>query len=118
LNRSYLYLGLGSKFWKLINQEDLLSYDSIGKSDVDLQNFAQFHQTPPARTDVFSHNHPNLYVISLSNGYFYTTTPTIQKTKTVKPLSMLNTDGRVFPILYFFFTNPSIMLPNPYVLAR
>jgi hypothetical protein len=57
----------------------------------------------------------NLYVVFLSNGYFYTTTQTIQKTKTIKPLSLINTDRRVFPILYFF-TNPSIMLLIPHFL--
>jgi hypothetical protein len=38
-----------------------------------------------------------------------------RKPKTEKPLSMINTDHRVFPIFYFF-TNPIIMLPIPHFL--
>jgi hypothetical protein len=64
----------------------LISYDSVKcivgrRVNVDLQNFLAISPPKPETDHVFHHHAPpNLYVVSVSNGNFYTrTTQTIQK---------------------------------------
>jgi hypothetical protein len=84
---------------KQINQEDLLSYDSVGKVMWICKISHNFAKTGNRCVS----SQPLKFIRCISP----TATSTqllrqFRKPKTEKPLSMIHTDHRVFPISYFF----------------